>query len=427
MKRRLLIVSPHFPPVNAPDMQRVRQSLPAFVAAGWEVTVLTVDDPTPSAPVEPELLATLPPEVRVERVRCCSRRWTGLLGVGNVALRALPFLFQRGCRLLATQRYDAMYFSTTMFIVLPFARLWRAWYGVPAVIDFQDPWVSDFYSRPGAPRPPGGWKYGLVHALNRRLEGWSLRGVAHLIAVSSDYVTALRERHAFLRDTPATVLPFGFPDADLALARERHRDAPMRSNAGLRLAFAGAISPGMLPAVEIFLAGASVARRAGLPVAVEFFGTSYAARDAAKNVTADLVEKYGLQDAVCEQPARLPYFAAMEKLFETDAGLLFGSTELSFLPSKLLSVLAAGRPVLAVAPTGSAMIARLKQFGQSCVTFAPDATTASDAAVQSVKNFLQKLATGQAPPPDHARLAGFSATDLAQRQLEIFASVAPDA
>ncbi|MCW5549490.1 MAG: glycosyltransferase, partial [Opitutaceae bacterium] len=204
--RRVLIVSPHFPPVNAPDMQRVRTALPHFIAAGWEVTVLTADDPTPTAPVEPELLATVPPAVRVVRAHCFSRRWTRWLGIGNVALRALPFLFLAGCRVLAGRRYDAVYFSTTMFSVLPLGRLWRRLSGVPYVIDLQDPWVTDFYERPGAPRPPGGWKYGVVRGLNRRLEGWTLRRAAHLITVSADYGTQLRTRHPELRDLPWTEL-----------------------------------------------------------------------------------------------------------------------------------------------------------------------------------------------------------------------------
>ena len=106
--RRVLIISPHFPPVNAPDMQRVRVALPYFVAAGWEVTVLTVADPTPTAPVEPELSATLPPAVRVVRAHCHSRRWTALLGVNNVALRSLPWLFLTGRRLLRARRYDVV-------------------------------------------------------------------------------------------------------------------------------------------------------------------------------------------------------------------------------------------------------------------------------------------------------------------------------
>ena len=77
---RVLIVSPHFPPVNAPDMQRVRMSLPAFVAAGWDVTVLTVADPSPTSPVEPELVATVPDAVQIVRAFCFSRKWTAQFG-----------------------------------------------------------------------------------------------------------------------------------------------------------------------------------------------------------------------------------------------------------------------------------------------------------------------------------------------------------
>jgi len=235
MNRRVLIVSPHFPPVNAPDMQRVRVSLPYFVAAGWQVTVLTVADPTPTAPVEPELEATVPAAVRVVRMFCLSRRWTGMLGVNNVALRSWPFLFLAGCRLLSGRRHDVVYFSTTMFIVLPLGRLWKALTGVPYVIDLQDPWITDFYERPGAPRPPGGWKYRVAQGLGRALEGWTMRGAAHLIAVSQGYIDTLRMRHPQLRSTPAIELPFGSPDPDLALAAARRRIAPrLRRGAGTR-------------------------------------------------------------------------------------------------------------------------------------------------------------------------------------------------
>ncbi|MEL6163125.1 MAG: hypothetical protein AAFR37_04960 [Cyanobacteria bacterium J06628_3] len=42
MKRRVLIISPHFPPINAPDHQRVRMSLPYFKEFGWEAHVIAV-------------------------------------------------------------------------------------------------------------------------------------------------------------------------------------------------------------------------------------------------------------------------------------------------------------------------------------------------------------------------------------------------
>lgn len=424
--RRVLIVSPHFPPVNAPDMQRVRMSLPAFVAAGWEVTVLTVADPTPTAPLEPELAATVPAAVRVVRAPCCSRRWTGRLGVNNVALRSLPFLLFAGCRLLSARRYDVVYFSTTMFIVLPLGRLWKILFGVPYVIDLQDPWVGDYYERPGAPRPPGGWKYRVAQGLGRALEGWTMRGVAHLITVSEGYADTLRRRHPALRAMPATELPFGSPDPDLRLAAARRATRPpLLPAGGLRLGFAGALGPGMLAAVEVLFAAMAAARRDGLRVSAHFFGTSYSPAAQGRPATLALAAQYGLSDCVHEQTDRLPYLDALQVSLEADANLLFGSTDLAFTPSKILAVLAAGRPVVALAPAGSALAARLAQLGQECVTCGGPGPEAD--AVAATLRRLRALAAGPGPAPDPAVLARYSAAAVAARQMQILAGAAASA
>jgi glycosyltransferase involved in cell wall biosynthesis len=418
LSKRVLIVSPHFPPVNGPDMQRVRVSLPYFVEAGWEITVLTVADPTPTAPLEPELEATVPAAVNVVRARCFSRRWTGRLGVNNVALRALPFLFLRGCRLLAGRRYDVVYFSTTMFIVLPFGRLWKMLCGVPYVIDLQDPWVTDYYDRPGSPPPPGGWKYRVAAGLGRMLEGWTLRGAAQLIVVSAAYITTLRARYPGLHALPATELPFGSPDPDLQHLRATGgARPPILPAGGLRLAFAGALGPGMLPAVGVLFAAMAEARRSGRPVSAHFYGTSYSPSGQGRPVTLALAAQYGLQECVHEQPGRLRYFDALQVTLEADANLLFGSTDLDFIPSKILTVLAAGRPVVALAPAGSALAARLGLLGQTCITFpgdVPDTTS-----VQATAGQLLALALGRTPVPDPARFSGYTARIAARRQLEI--------
>ncbi|MBI2517767.1 MAG: hypothetical protein HYV95_12755 [Opitutae bacterium] len=421
--RRLLIVSPHFPPVNAPDMQRVRMSLPYFVTAGWEVTVLTVADPTPIAPLESELEATVPSGVRVVRAHCFSRRWTGLLGVNNVALRSLPFLFLTGCRLLTARRHDVVYFSTTMFITLPLGRLWRALCGVPYVIDLQDPWVSDYYERPGAPRPPGGWKYRVTQWTARALERWTMRGAAQLITVSVAYGESLRARYPELCTTPCTELPFGSPDPDLQHLRATLAQRPaMLPPDGLRLAFAGALGPGMLPAVETLFAAMALIRREGVRVSAHFFGTSYSPSAEGCPATLVLAGKYGLMDCVHERTDRLRYLDALQVTLEAEANLLFGSTELAFTPSKILAVLAAGRPVVALAPAGSAMTARLAQLGQACVTFPADGPDA--ASVREVAGELRALAAGQLYDPNVAAPGLYSARAVAERQLEIFATVA---
>ena len=420
MTRRLLIVSPHFPPVNAPDMQRVRMSLPYFVAAGWEVTVLTVADPTPTAPVEPELTATVPAGVRVVHAHCFSRAWTRWLGVNNVALRSLPFLFLAGCRLLGARRHDVVYFSTTMFIVLPFGRVWRRLSGVPYVIDLQDPWVTDYYERPGAPPPPGGWKYRVARGLGLLLEGWTLRRVSLLITVSAAYAEILRARYPHLSDLPATELPFGSPDRDLQHLRATlPRRPPVLPAGRFRLAFTGAIGPGMVPAVEVLVAAVAELKKSGLPVSAHFHGTSYSHHAGQPPVTRTLAEKYGVTDCVHEQPGRLPYFSALQVTLEAEVNLLFGSTDLAFTPSKLLALLAAGRPILAVAPTGSALAARLVALGQPCVLLEGGAVT--PAGVQAAVARLQALQRTNAPAP--AAPESLGARAVAARQLEIFAAV----
>jgi hypothetical protein len=66
--KNVLIVSPHFPPVNAPDMQRVRLALPYLRAQGWEPTVLAVAPEYIEGGVrEPLLESTYPADVPVVR------------------------------------------------------------------------------------------------------------------------------------------------------------------------------------------------------------------------------------------------------------------------------------------------------------------------------------------------------------------------
>ncbi|MCX6953950.1 MAG: hypothetical protein NTV51_17520, partial [Verrucomicrobia bacterium] len=156
--RRILIVSPHFPPTNAPDHQRVRMSLPFYRAHGWDPVVLAVDAAQVENAWEPLLAATLPADVPVHRVTAWSARWSRRLGLGNLAYRGWFSLRNTGDRLLAESPFDLVYFSTTQFVATALGSRWLKKFGVPFVVDLQDPWRTDYYERAGSPPPPGGWK-----------------------------------------------------------------------------------------------------------------------------------------------------------------------------------------------------------------------------------------------------------------------------
>ena len=123
--RRVLIVCPHFPPIAAPDAQRVRMSLPYYRAHGWEPVVLCVGDAWQDGAREPELERTIPADVRVIRIPAFSSRWTHCLGVRNLGLRSWISFFFRGSRLLARERFDLVFFSNTQFVTFTLGRLWR--------------------------------------------------------------------------------------------------------------------------------------------------------------------------------------------------------------------------------------------------------------------------------------------------------------
>lgn len=422
---KLLIVSPHFPPVNAPDMQRVRMSLPHFVAAGWDVTVLTVDDPHPQAPLEPDLLATIPPEVRIVRVPVLSRTWTRLLGVNNIAWRALPYLHAAARRLLRRGRFDLVYFSTTQFAVLPLARLWRRESGVPYVIDLQDPWLSDYYERPGV-TAPGGWKYRFARAFARALEGWTLRACAHVISVSPAYLATLRQRYAFFSAARGSVITFGVPEDDFVVARRLATSRPplLPRSVAFKLAYAGRLGRDMEPALHLLFAALARTRTQSThPVEAHFFGTSYAAAGAPR--TRALAIAHGVEDLVHERPARIPYLDSLRLLLEADAVLLLGSDETAYSPSKTYPTLHARRPTFAIAPAGSVLENILGGLGGATVASFRSAAGTDEVAIQRLADALVRLARGESWTPDRPldeTLLGehFSARAVARRQLEVF-------
>ena len=142
--RKVLVVSPHFAPINAPDMHRVRMMLPYIRDFGWEPTILAVDPADiEGGVVEPILENTYPVDIRVIRVRGLPPRFTRWAGVGSLWLRCGLALGRAGEALLRSERFDLIFFSTTQFEAFNLGPRWKARFGVPFVIDYQDPWVND--------------------------------------------------------------------------------------------------------------------------------------------------------------------------------------------------------------------------------------------------------------------------------------------
>lgn len=334
-------------------------SLPFYADEGWTPVVLTLGDAWQHGVREPELLSTLPSNLRVERTRGLPLWFSRLFGVRNTGLRAWPFFLLRGARLLATEKFDLVYFSNTQFATFTLGRLWRRAFGVPYVIDVQDPWRTDYYERPGAPRPPGGWKYQFARAQAWALEGWSFRRVAGLISVSPAYLTDLRQRYPHLAQIPGEVIGFGASRTDLARAIAGSNVGPSfsREAGEIHLVYTGVAGPVMQPALtrlfESFRLYRERSEANARRIQFHFIGTSYAAPGEGTDSVLPLARAAGVADHVAERSHRIGHLEALRWQIAADALILLGSNEPAYSPSKLYPYVLTGRPILALVSRAS--------------------------------------------------------------------------
>ncbi|WP_420457542.1 glycosyltransferase [Rubrivirga sp.] len=426
--KHVLIVAPRFAPSNAADSHRVRQSLPYYREAGWEPVVLAVEPDEVAAPQDPLLLDTLPSDVEVVRVGAVPRAMTRRLGFGSLEARSLYSLAKAGRRLLRERSFDLVFFSTTAMTITALGPHWERTFDVPFVIDLQDPWLSDYYDRDGAPPPPGGpLKYGLIQAVSRRCEPYVLRRAAHAITVSPAYPETLTQRYGDLTSDLFTVLPFGAPERDFEILRESRTANPMFDPAdGLEhWAYVGRAGGDMELALDALFRALAEARRADPDrygrLRLHFVGTSYAEGDRAEKTVEPVAVRHGVGDLVDERPHRIPYFEALQVLLDADALVVPGSDDPGYTASKLYPYVLARRPLLAVFHESSSVVDVIRRTRAGvAVTFTSGEAPAEVARRVGDAWFSKPLPDVET---DWEEFGPYTARSLAHRQAVVFDKV----
>lgn len=423
--RRVLIVSPHFPPVNAPDHQRVRTCLPYFRNYGWEPVVLAVRPEAAGIATDRMLVATLPPDVEIHRVGALPAGLCRAFGVGNLGYRAWHSLRRAGNQLLGAGKFDLVYFSTTQWLVTTLGEHWHRRYGVPYVVDLQDPWRTDYYERPGAPPPPGGWKYRVARWQAARLEERAWRPAAGFSSVSAAYLTQLDARYGWFKERPSTVIPFGASASDFALVEKTPEISPAFAHTtGTRHCVSvGAVGPIMRRALERLFTGLNALRRRAPQAAdrlrFDFIGTSYAPSGRAEASVTPIAAQHGVGDLVRESTERVGHFVALKTLLAADALVLPGSDDPAYNPSKIATCFLARKPTLALAPPGSAFAHTMRELRFGTLV---DSTSDDTAPVETFLHALLHSSTpDQGDSRDEERFAAcYSASACTQRLCEFF-------
>ena len=373
--QRVLIVSPHFPPVSAADMQRVRMLLPWLERNGWQAEVLAVSPDQVAAPMDPWLLAGVPLRVRVHRVDALSLGFARIPGLRTLGLRALAALRRGGDKLLGEGTFDLVYFSTTVFEVHILGPRWKRKFGIPFVMDYQDAWVSDYYREsPDVPVPGGRLKYAIASALHRWMEPRVLRECAGITSVSPEYPKQLSRRYPSAATLP--VLVQGFPGA----AEDFERlpavvpgALPYNPQDGhVHWVYVGRGGRDMAKALRAFFLALRDHASATLlgSLKLHFIGTSYAAAGTGAKSVAPIAAELGLEHLVEESPDRIDYLRALWCLRHADALIVPGSDDPAYTASKIYPYLLAGRPLLAIFHANSSVVDLIDKVGGAvCVAF----------------------------------------------------------
>jgi hypothetical protein len=434
--KRLLVISPHFVPSNAADMQRVRAILPYLGDAGWQSEVLAVAPEYVDCPQDSWLAAGLPIDLPVHRVAALGLQWRRVPGLGTLTYRALGALRRAGDKLLAEKDFDLVYFSTTQFGVHALGPYWCRRFDVPFVMDYQDPWVSDYYRTHPEVTPPGGrTKYAAASYLAHRTEPRVLVACSGVTAVSADYPRQLRERYpAIMCDMPTLVAPFPGDDADL---RRVAADASVRQSlfspgeGRKHWVYIGRGGVDMHRALRPFFLALAAQLKTRPQLAeklrIHFIGTSYAASGRGERTVAPLAADCGVGEIVHESPDRIPYSTTLRCLLDADALIVPGSDDPAYTASKIYPYLLARKPLLAIFHEASSVTNLLQTVGGGIVVPFSNNVSADDTVQAITRSWFDDERFATPTPLDDFAFAPYTAAHQAASLADFFSVCAANA
>ena len=337
------------------DMQRVRMLAWELSRWGWDFEILSPGaSEVRQDAVEADSDDFFPAGTICHEVGSMCRRIFETAGSRTHAWRTLFPIYQRGRKLLASGRFDLVYFSTTTFVYFAIGPIWQRRFNIPYVLDFHDPWVKD---QPVIDTSALGWRRRVSEFVSESLERSAVVNAAGLVAVSPRYIEILRNRYK--ESQPAwqnlgqhAVIPFGVLEQDFVEAHSAHSHASCSASEMISITYVGAGGPIMVRGFTLVCQTLATLREKGVQIVsrvrIRLFGTLYNWRDGDPKHLEEVAQRAGIGELVEEFPARVTYRRSLELLLEADGALVLGVDDSGYMPSKLFSYALSGKPLLAL-------------------------------------------------------------------------------
>lgn len=420
--KRVAIIGADFAPSSLPPALRVRFFVSHLREFGWEPTVITTDPRHYDCALDPEIEHLLPDGLRVIRTPALPRSITRLVGLGDLGARSMAYHWRVLRDLCRRGEVDLVFIPVPAYMPMVLGRRAHDRFGVPYVIDYIDPWGSDYYWRvPRAQRPP---KWLAAYATARLLERYTLRHVAHVVGVSRGTTETVRRRYPWIGEADTTEIPYGAESGDWDYIRHHPRRNQIFNPEDGRLHFAsvGAYTEAMRPVLSAFFSGVQKARTEDAALArvrLHFVGTSYSTGEPC---VSSIAREQGVEDLVEEHPQRVPYLDALQLLSDAHALLVIGSAEPHYTASKIFPYILARKPLLTVFHRDSSVIDIVEntQAG-SVVSFnAGDPLSGKIGEIAQRVRELAALASSHEPRLQQQALEAYSTRAMTARLARVF-------
>ncbi|WP_263791995.1 glycosyltransferase [Salinibacter sp.] len=392
--KKVVIVAAHFVPSNLTAVHRSRLWVSHLQEFGWEPTIVTTHWDYYEESVVPDLHDLVPDELEVVRTSAIPAKWVRPL-VGDIGLRAFHGHYRALCRLAEQGEMDFLHITIPSFYSALLGRLIHSRYGIPYGIDYIDPWVHEF---PVPEVPLGPFKSWMSEKVAQAAEPWAVRDAALITGVDDSYFEGVLERNPHLREQAITAaMPYGGASRDHKVLRQNPRDLFLwdSSDKTFNFLYAGAMLPKAYPVLERLFEGVRRIKTSNEALyerfALHFVGTGSAPDDPDGHNVQPIAEEYGIEEAVHEHPARIPYLDVLSHLQDADGALIVGSTERHYTPSKTYQAVQSQCPIWALlhAESSATDIIRRSNAGR-VVSFEDGALPSVEEVASSLYQFVEE-------------------------------------
>lgn len=371
--------------------------------------------------IDPENEQLLSPSLKVVRTDALPAKLMRKLGIGDIGMRTVWHHWRKLVQLHKEKKIDLILIPVPPNVPMVLGRLANLRYGIPYVVDYIDPWVTEYYWQLERKQRPPKWL--LSYALARCLEPFALRRARHITGVSLGTTDQVVSRYPWLAPGDATEIPYGAEADDFEYLRQHPRQNKIFDPADgkTHVCYVGAYVESMEQTLRAIFAAIRRGRERDSHVfeklVLHFVGTTYATNGSDPFRVTAVARACGVAELITEHPERVSYLDSLQLMLDSHALVLLGSAEPHYTASKVFPYVLARRPLVAVFHEDSSVVSILKDVsGEDVLTFNSQAGPAS--LGEQISRKIENIVTGSEdlqPSVNWEALAPYTTKAMTQR------------